>query len=109
MADLTSNLNQIRGIPGAGVRTLLAALPHTGRTHQIRVHSAYSGHPVLGDDKYGDKELNAMLRRTVGLNRMFLHAYRINFINPATGELLKLTADLPEELAAVLEALRAGA
>ena len=86
--------------------TLMAALPHTGRTHQIRVHSAYSGHPVLGDDKYGDKEFNEQMRREAGLNRMFLHAFRINFLNPTDGKLLKLEAPLPPELESVLEVLR---
>ncbi|MCR5537073.1 MAG: 23S rRNA pseudouridine(955/2504/2580) synthase RluC [Succinivibrio sp.] len=86
--------------------TLMAALPHTGRTHQIRVHSAYSGHPVLGDDKYGDKDFNELMRKECGLRRMFLHAYRINFNHPETGAVMKLEAPLPEELLLVLEALR---
>lgn len=92
----------LEALPGA---TLMAAMPHTGRTHQIRVHCAWAGHPVGGDEKYGSREFNARLR-AAGLRRMFLHASRISFVNPADGEVLKVEAPLPEELAAVLEALR---
>lgn len=85
--------------------TLLAALPHTGRTHQIRVHCAYARHPVGNDDKYGDKEFNARLHK-IGLKRMFLHAFRITFINPQDGAMLKIEAPLPEALENACEALR---
>ncbi len=85
--------------------TLLAAMPHTGRTHQIRVHCAYARHPVGGDDKYGDREFNEYLREN-GLRRMFLHAQRITFNNPEDGTLLKIEAPLPKELEAILEVLR---
>ena len=73
----------------------------TGRTHQIRVHLASEGHPILGDDKYGDFELNKLLARASavpGLKRMFLHAWRLQFNHPATGERLELLAELPAEL-----------
>lgn len=85
--------------------TLIAAMPHTGRTHQIRVHTAYARHPVGGDDKYGDKEFNSYLHE-YGLNRMFLHAAKITFIDPETGDPLKIEAPLPDELNRVLENLR---
>ncbi len=85
--------------------TLMAAMPHTGRTHQIRVHSAYVKHPVGGDEKYGDKEFNAYLKE-IGLKRMFLHAFKITFINPADGKMLKVEAPLPEELENAVAALR---
>ncbi|MGN0908294.1 MAG: 23S rRNA pseudouridine(955/2504/2580) synthase RluC [Succinivibrio sp.] len=88
--------------------TLVAAMPHTGRTHQIRVHCAYARHPVGGDDKYGDKEFNEYLRRN-GLHRMFLHAQRITFSNPEDGSPLKIEAPLPRELEAILEVLRSKA
>ncbi|MEE4378038.1 MAG: RluA family pseudouridine synthase [Candidatus Competibacteraceae bacterium] len=58
--------------------TLLEATLHTGRTHQIRVHAAHSGHPVAGDDKYGDSHCNQSMRR-LGLRRLFLHAHSIMF------------------------------
>lgn len=76
----------------------------TGRTHQIRVHANYIGHPVAGDDKYGDREANKAFRAG-GLKRMFLHAHRLSFPHPETGERLDLTAPLDEELQAVIRSL----
>jgi len=69
----------------------------TGRTHQIRVHLAHAGHPVLGDDKYGDFELNRALARQ-GVKRLFLHARRLAFVHPASKEKLRLEAPLPEDM-----------
>jgi 23S rRNA pseudouridine955/2504/2580 synthase len=77
--------------------TLLEVTIKTGRTHQIRVHLASQGHPIAGDDKYGDFELNKALPRQ-GLKRMFLHAWRLQFDHPATGERVALLAPLPAEL-----------
>jgi len=79
--------------------SLLQAHLITGRTHQIRVHLAHLKHPVLGDDKYGDYELNKRLRRE-GLHRMFLHAARLALAHPQTGAELVLEAPLPAELEA---------
>ncbi|UXY14996.1 RluA family pseudouridine synthase [Chitiniphilus purpureus] len=78
----------------------------TGRTHQIRVHLASAGHPILGDEKYGDFPLNKALVRT-GLKRMFLHAWRLMFAHPLTGQPLTLEAPLPPELTQYLTALDA--
>ena len=75
----------------------------TGRTHQIRVHAAHVGHPVAGDDKYGDADFNAQMRE-LGLARMFLHAHRISFDWPHGGD-FSASAPLPKDLAAVLDAL----
>lgn len=80
-----------------GVFSLLEVTIKTGRTHQIRVHLASAGHPILGDDKYGDFELNRALQK-LGLKRMFLHAWRLQFDHPATGERVELLAPLPPEL-----------
>ena len=77
--------------------SLLEAELLTGRTHQIRVHLAHLGNPVLGDDKYGDFELNRRLRKE-GLKRMFLHAALLAFVHPTTGERLELAAPLPADL-----------
>jgi 23S rRNA pseudouridine955/2504/2580 synthase len=82
--------------------TLLDVTLKTGRTHQIRVHLAHSGHPIVGDPKYGDFELNKQFARGEGLaglrfGRMFLHARRLSFDHPATGERLALEAPLPPE------------
>jgi 23S rRNA pseudouridine955/2504/2580 synthase len=81
--------------------SLLEVTIKTGRTHQIRVHLATEGFPILGDDKYGDFELNRSLARAKaqpGLKRMFLHAWRLQFDHPATSERLELLAELPLEL-----------
>jgi 23S rRNA pseudouridine955/2504/2580 synthase len=77
--------------------TLLEVTIKTGRTHQIRVHLASQGHPIAGDEKYGDFELNRRLQKQ-GLKRMFLHAWRLQFDHPATGERVELLAPVPPEL-----------
>lgn len=79
--------------------TLLEARLETGRTHQIRVHFAASGHPLAGDSAYGGGELP-------GLNRQFLHATRLTLRSPSTGEVLDLRSPLPSDLDAVLRSLR---
>lgn len=80
---------------------LLEAELKTGRTHQIRVHLASSGFPILGDDKYGDFALNKALQKGTesrgALRRMFLHAYKITFTHPDTGAKMTLQAPLPAE------------
>ena len=77
--------------------TLLEVTIKTGRTHQIRVHLASNGHPIAGDDKYGDFEWNKALHKQ-GLKRMFLHAWRLQFNHPASAERVALQAELPVEL-----------
>ena len=84
--------------------TLLEVSIETGRTHQIRVHAAHAGHPVAGDDRYGDKDFNGYLA-TFGLKRMFLHAHSLSFTWPESGEPFSVSAPLPEDLRAVLTAL----
>ena len=69
----------------------------TGRTHQIRVHLAHAGHPVLGDDKYGDFDLNRTLAKR-GVKRLLLHAHRLSFAHPLTRERLRLKSDLPPDM-----------
>ena len=76
----------------------------TGRTHQIRVHLAHIGHPIAGDDKYGDFDLNKSLARE-GLKRMFLHACRLTVRHPVNGAPVTFEAPLPRELAAFVERL----
>ena len=87
-----------RGLPAM---SLLEVTIKTGRTHQIRVHLASQGCAIVGDDKYGDFELNKRLHKQ-GLQRMFLHAWRLQFSHPATGAPVQLQAELPPELAAFL-------
>ncbi len=84
--------------------TLMEVDIPTGRTHQIRVHASHAGHPLLGDDKYGDRERNAALKQ-LGLKRIFLHAQSVAFEWPATGVPFHVSAPLPPELASVLDAL----
>lgn len=84
--------------PGA---TLSAVTLDTGRTHQIRAHAAHLGHPVAGDERYGDATFNRRLR-TLGLRRLFLHAEQLSF---TLDRPMSFSAPLPEELAAVLEQL----
>ena len=86
------------------IATLMEVDIPTGRTHQIRVHAAYAGHPLLGDDKYGDRERNAEARN-LGLKRTFLHAQSVAFDWPGTGVPFHASAPLPPDLKAVLDAI----
>ena len=92
-----------------GPYTLLEAELKTGRTHQIRVHLAHAGFPILGDDKYGDFALNKSLSRANAsprLGRMFLHAHRLQLTHPQSGETVTFNAPLPLECAAFLKAFQ---
>jgi 23S rRNA pseudouridine955/2504/2580 synthase len=82
---------------GEGVFSLLEVTIKTGRTHQIRVHLSSQGYPIAGDDKYGDFDLNKALGKQ-GLKRMFLHAWKLRFTHPATGEAVSLACPLPPGL-----------
>ena len=77
--------------------TLLEVTIKTGRTHQIRVHLAHAGHPIVGDEKYGDFELNRQLAR-LGHRRMFLHAWRLQFTHPVSAQTIELHSELPPDL-----------
>ncbi|MDA8129073.1 MAG: RluA family pseudouridine synthase [Betaproteobacteria bacterium] len=85
--------------------TLLETELKTGRTHQIRVHASHLGFPIAGDDKYGDFELNKRLAKQ-GLKRMFLHAARLAFDHPISGERMQVEAPLPDDLARFLDTLK---
>ena len=76
----------------------------TGRTHQIRVHAKFAGHPVAQDDKYGDAAFDQFMKKK-GLNRLFLHAKTLTFTNPLTNEIQKVSAPLPADLEAFLKKL----
>ncbi len=82
--------------------SLMEVALHTGRTHQIRVHAQHQGHPIAGDDRYGDEEFNQLARK-LGLKRMFLHAYSIEFILPSTQQQIKVVAPLDDELKAAVK------
>ena len=90
-------------MPSGGVRSgysLLEVVLETGRTHQIRVHLSYIGHPLMGDGVYG--------RSSPLLARQFLHANRLGFRHPVTGEPVEFQSELPPELSEVMERLRDG-
>ena len=93
--------------------SLLEVTIKTGRTHQIRVHLAGEGHPIAGDDKYGNFELNKALQKTspgaVSLKRMFLHAWSLKFNHPKTRKAVQLQAALPDELQQFLPSRAASA
>ncbi|MEO1203978.1 MAG: RluA family pseudouridine synthase, partial [Pseudomonadota bacterium] len=87
-----------------GTLSLVQCEPHTGRTHQIRVHAAHAGFPLAGDDRYGDPADNRELKKA-GLKRLFLHAQSIAFADDS-GNDLHFTAPLPDELEAFLQSLK---
>jgi len=87
-----------------GGYSLVDAELRTGRTHQIRVHLAASGFPIVGDDKYGTDETRALFAR-LGFNRMFLHAHQLTLPHPLTQEPLRLTAELPAACRKLLQQL----
>jgi 23S rRNA pseudouridine955/2504/2580 synthase len=99
-----SSRTRFEPVRAVGGFTLLAAALDTGRTHQIRVQLAHLGFPVVGDDKYGDFELNRAAAKR-GLKRMFLHATSLALAHPATGVRLELSAPLPDDLQRFLDAL----
>ncbi|MBB5208602.1 RluA family pseudouridine synthase [Chiayiivirga flava] len=99
-----ASLSHFRLIEGAGAHSYTEVKIDTGRTHQIRVHSAFAGHPVAGDDKYGDKAANRVLKQA-GLKRLFLHAASLKFALKDGEQEYVLNAPLPDELKNVLERL----
>lgn len=94
-------LVKVKAAATDGAYSLLEVTIKTGRTHQIRVHLASEGHPITGDDKYGDFELNKALQKEApgaALKRMFLHAWRLKFTHPSSGKRIELHAALPPDL-----------
>jgi 23S rRNA pseudouridine955/2504/2580 synthase len=84
--------------------TLVEVELKTGRTHQIRVHGAHIGHPLAGDEKYGDPAFNIKMKH-LGLRRMMLHAHYLEFMDTANGEKIVVSAPLDDELKAVIDRL----
>jgi 23S rRNA pseudouridine955/2504/2580 synthase len=93
----------LQAYPGA---SLMEAELETGRTHQIRVHAAHTGHPLAGDEKYGDPAFNRRLR-DVGLRRLFLHAHYLAFRDPERDRSIEVSAPLSEDLREVIQKLEA--
>ncbi len=88
--------------------SLLVCKLHTGRTHQIRSHLEQVGHPLAGDRRYGDKDLNRLLREYFGIRRQFLHAYRLNLTHPVTHKVLNLSSPYPQDLMPLVKHLKLG-
>lgn len=84
--------------------SLMEVRLETGRTHQIRVHAAAAGHPLAGDDKYGNSAFNTDMQ-ALGLKRLFLHAHRLGFTLPDDGQQIRVTAPLAVELETILQKL----
>ena len=84
--------------------SLVEAELKSGRTHQIRVHLVHAGFPIAGDDKYGDFIRNRELAKN-GLKRMFLHAWRVEFLHPLTNEPIVIEVPLPKELQSFIDRL----
>jgi 23S rRNA pseudouridine955/2504/2580 synthase len=94
----------VRPVEIGAAASLVEVRIKTGRTHQIRVQLAEAGHPVAGDERYGDREFNRELK-SAGLRRLFLHAATVGWEDPTSGEWRMYSAPLPPELRAVLGAL----
>lgn len=86
-----------------GICSLLEVRPHSGRTHQIRVHLSYLGLPIVGDPLYGGK---GKLAGMLDVPRLCLHAKKLSFFHPATGDLVTFTAPLPEDMQSLIHRLR---
>ncbi len=109
-------VQEVYGLPDAPLASLLTCRLETGRTHQIRVHMAHASHPVLGDPVYArgyrgkEGRLSPTARTCLdALGRQALHAAGLSFDHPITGEPLHFTSDLPDEMQALRDALRADA
>lgn len=106
--DGKPSLSHFRVIERIGGHSYSEVRIATGRTHQIRAHARHIGHPVAGDDKYGEPEVNKRLRAKAGLRRMFLHSSTLEFELDGGRAPYLLNAPLPAELAAVLDRLAGG-
>ena len=101
-----SAITEYRALESARGFTLLEALLHTGRTHQVRVHFSSLGHPLVGDTVYGaPRQLRWDDHSEPTLNRIFLHARYLRFHHPRTGRLVEVTAPVPAELSRLLQRL----
>jgi 23S rRNA pseudouridine1911/1915/1917 synthase len=86
--------------------TLVELLPKTGRTHQLRVHMSYLGHPCVGDSAYGGKPTSEAMIAGTGEEEPFLHAWRLKFTHPISEEPMQIEAPLPEDFKRLLNLLR---
>ncbi|WP_210395243.1 23S rRNA pseudouridine(955/2504/2580) synthase RluC [Motiliproteus sediminis] len=103
-AEGKESLTQFRVLRNLGEVTLVEARPVTGRTHQIRVHTQFAGHPIVGDPKYGDDAINRQLKAQ-GVDRLFLHAAELRLRLPGSGERVVVCAPLEDKLVRAVEHL----
>ena len=103
--DGKASLSHFKVLERRGGQSYCEVRIETGRTHQIRVHAQHIGHPVAGDDKYGDEAVNKRLREQVGLKRLFLHASTLEFALDGGKVPYALNAPLAPELLDVLDRL----
>lgn len=101
-AKMSRTLYQVLGYFPDRDASLVRVTLDTGRMHQIRVHFSEGGNPVAGDDAYGDRTWNKFLKKKFGLNRQFLHAFRLAFLHPETEKEINLFSDLPADLKKIL-------
>lgn len=101
-----ASLTRFKVLERFTVGTLIEAEPITGRTHQIRVHTQIAGHPIAGDDKYGEAAFDTLTKQN-GLGRLFLHARGLTFMHPRSETTMRIEAPIDSHLTAVLEKLRA--
>ncbi len=83
--------------------SLIECRIETGRTHQIRVHMAHIGHPILGDKAYGDRSINSYVRRSLGITRQLLHAQSLTFVHPKTWKKLTITSPYPPDFGSIID------
>lgn len=105
-AKTNYTLLSVQSVEGISKKiSALSFFPEEGRTHQIRVHAASSGLPILGDDVYGDRSVNKEIKKITQLARQALHAYKIEFMHPISKRKVSITAPLPSDLLKVKEQL----
>ncbi|HEY5717026.1 MAG TPA: 23S rRNA pseudouridine(955/2504/2580) synthase RluC [Motiliproteus sp.] len=103
-ADGKPSLTKFKVLRNLGEVTLIEARPVTGRTHQIRVHTQVAGYPIVGDPKYGDDQINKLMKGK-GFDRLFLHAAQLEFNLPGSGERMTVVAPLDPRLVAAVDTL----
>ena len=98
-------LRVLGGAPGPGIASVVECRLATGRTHQIRVHMAHAGHPLVGDPVYGGTRKAASLAGADGIGRQALHAHLIGFMHPISHEKLRFESSLPNDIKLLIDTL----
>lgn len=98
-------VTRFRRLATVGRFSLVEAMPETGRLHQIRRHFKHAGHPLVGDVRYGQGDINRLFRSEHGLHRLALHAMQLSFPHPSTGDRVTVSSGLPSDLAGTFDRL----